>query len=48
MAVMKQIGIWVISFVCIVGLNTARAEEGEAIFKAQGVCHVIKKKVLRR
>ena len=38
---MKQIGIWVISFVCMVGMNTARAEEGEAIFKAQGCmsCH---------
>jgi cytochrome c551/c552 len=38
---MKQIGIWVISLVCIVSLNTARAEDGETIFKAQGCmsCH---------
>ena len=38
---MKQIGIWVISVVCIVGINTARADEGEAIFKSQGCmsCH---------
>ena len=38
---MKQVGIWVISMVCIVGLNTARADEGETIFKSQGCmsCH---------
>ena len=38
---MKQVGIWVISMVCIVGLNTARADEGETIFKSIGCmsCH---------
>ena len=38
---MKQIGIWIISAVCIVAMNTARAEEGETIFKSQGCmsCH---------
>ena len=38
---MKQIGIWIISAVCIVALNTAWADEGETIFKSQGCmsCH---------
>jgi len=38
---MKHIGIWLISVVCIVGLNTARADEGETIFKSIGCmsCH---------
>jgi len=38
---MKQIGIWVFSIFCIVGMNTARADEGESIFKSQGCmsCH---------
>jgi len=38
---MKQIGIWMISAVCIVTLNTAQADEGETIFKSQGCisCH---------
>ena len=40
-AVMKEIGIWIISAVCIVGMNTAWADEGETIFKSQGCmsCH---------
>jgi hypothetical protein len=29
---MKHIGIWLISVACIVGLNMARADEGETIF----------------
>jgi cytochrome c551/c552 len=38
---MKQIGIWLISAVCIAALNTAWADEGETIFKSQGciACH---------
>ncbi len=38
---MKQIGIWIISAVCLVAMNTARADEGETIFKTQGCmsCH---------
>lgn len=38
---MKQISIWLISMVCIVGLNTAWAQEGETIFKSLGCmsCH---------
>lgn len=38
---MKRIGIWMISAVCIVGLNTAMADEGETIFRSQGCisCH---------
>ena len=38
---MKQIGIWAISVVCIVAMNTARADEGETIFKSIGCmsCH---------
>jgi len=38
---MKRIGIWVISAVCIVALNTATADEGETVFKSQGCisCH---------
>ena len=38
---MKHIGIWVISVIWIVALNTAGADEGEAIFKSQGCvsCH---------
>ncbi|MEJ2283058.1 MAG: c-type cytochrome [Desulfobacterales bacterium] len=38
---MKQIGILVISVVCIVGMNAARADGGETIFKSLGCmsCH---------
>ena len=38
---MKRIGIWIISAVCMVAISTARAEEGETIFKSQGCmsCH---------
>lgn len=38
---MKQIGIWIISAVCIVAMNTAWADEGATIFKSQGCmsCH---------
>lgn len=38
---MKQIGIWMISAVCILAMNTALADEGEAIFKSLGCisCH---------
>jgi cytochrome c len=38
---MKHIGIWIFGAVCIFAMNTARAEEGENIFKSQGciVCH---------
>ena len=38
---MKQIGIWIISAVCIVGMNTGWADEGETIFTSQGCmsCH---------
>ena len=38
---MKKFGIWLISAVCIVAMNTARADEGETIFKSQGcmTCH---------
>jgi cytochrome c551/c552 len=38
---MKQIGILIISAVCIVAVNTARADEGSTIFKSLGckVCH---------
>ena len=38
---MKKVGIWIISVVCIVGMNTARADEGETIFKSLGCmsCH---------
>jgi len=38
---MKQIGIWVISAVCIFTISTALADDGEAIFKSQGCmsCH---------
>ena len=38
---MKQIGIWIIGAVCIIAFNTARAEDGAAIFKSHGcaVCH---------
>jgi cytochrome c len=38
---MKQIGIWMISAVCILAMNTALADEGETIFKSQGCisCH---------
>ena len=37
----KKVGIWLIFAACILALNTARAEEGEAIFKSQGCisCH---------
>ena len=40
-AVMKKLGIWMISAVCIVGINTVWADEGETIFKSQGCmsCH---------
>ena len=38
---MKQIGIWIICAVCFLVINTARADEGETIFKSQGCtsCH---------
>jgi cytochrome c len=38
---MKRIGIWIISAVCMVAMNTAGADEGETIFKSQGCmsCH---------
>ena len=38
---MKRIGIWIISAVCMVAMNTARADEGETIFKSLGCmsCH---------
>ena len=38
---MKKFGIWIISAVCIVAMNTARADEGATIFKSQGCmsCH---------
>jgi len=38
---MKKIGIWIISTICILAFNSARADEGETIFKAQGCrsCH---------
>lgn len=38
---MKRIGIWMISAVCIVAINTARADEGETVFKSHGCmsCH---------
>ncbi len=38
---MKQIGIWMISAVCILAMNTALADEGETIYKSQGCisCH---------
>ena len=38
---MKRIGIWIISAVCMVAVNTAGADEGETIFKSQGCmsCH---------
>ena len=38
---MKRIGIWIISAVCMVAMNTAGADEGETIFKPQGCmsCH---------
>ena len=38
---MKRIGIWIISAVCIVAVNTARADEGSTIFNSLGckVCH---------
>jgi cytochrome c len=38
---MKQIGIWIISAVCIFTISTALADDGEAIFKSQGCmsCH---------
>ena len=38
---MKYIGIWVISALCILAINMAYADEGEAIFKSQGcmTCH---------
>jgi len=38
---MKQIGIWIISVVCMVAMSTAWADEGETIFKSQGCmsCH---------
>jgi cytochrome c551/c552 len=40
---MKHIGVWIISAVCIFAMNTARAEEGETIFKSQGCTHCHKK-----
>jgi len=38
---MKQIGIWMISAVWVLAMNTALADEGEVIFKSQGCisCH---------
>lgn len=38
---MKRIGIWIISAVCMVIMNTAWADEGGTIFKSQGCmpCH---------
>ncbi len=38
---MRNIGIWIVSLVCLVGLNTARADDGETIFKSIGCmsCH---------
>ena len=38
---MEKFGIWLISAVCMVAMNTARADEGETIFKSQGCmsCH---------
>ena len=38
---MKKIGVWLISAVCMVAMNTAGADEGETIFKSQGCmsCH---------
>ena len=38
---MKKFGIWLISAVCMVAMNTAGADEGETIFKSQGCmsCH---------
>jgi cytochrome c len=38
---MKRIGIWIISAVCMIAMNTAGADEGETIFKSQGCmsCH---------
>ena len=38
---MKRIGMLIISAVCMVAMNTARADEGETIFKSQGCmsCH---------
>ena len=38
---MKKFGIWLISAVCMVAMNTARADDGETIFKSQGCmsCH---------
>ena len=38
---MKKAGIWIISAVCMVAMNTAGADEGETIFKSQGCmsCH---------
>jgi cytochrome c len=38
---MKHVGIWIVSVVCIVALNTALADEGETIFKSHGCvsCH---------
>ena len=38
---MKHSGIWMVSVIFIVALNTAMADEGETIFKSQGCisCH---------
>jgi cytochrome c len=40
-AVMKRVGIWIISTVCVMAISTAYAGDGEAIFKSQGcqLCH---------
>jgi len=40
-AVMKRIGIWIISAVCMGAMNAAWADEGEKVFKSQGCmsCH---------
>jgi cytochrome c551/c552 len=39
--VLKQIGIWIFGAVCIIAINTARADDGETIFKSRGCmsCH---------
>jgi len=39
--VIKKVGIWLICVACILAINKAWSEEGEAIFKSQGCisCH---------
>jgi len=38
---MKKAGIWIISVACMLAMNTARADEGETVFKSLGCmsCH---------